>query len=90
MPVMCGQTKFDQSTDRKLTDRKVNFHLNTAYLTYRLTNQSLAQYAKIDRIYMLECDICVIGVKESVCALGGNNFKTLIQFFYAFFYVSHD
>jgi hypothetical protein len=26
-----------------------NFHLNTAYLTYRLTNQSLAQCAKPDR-----------------------------------------
>ena len=33
----------------ELMRRKVNFHLNTAYLTNRLTNQSLAQCAKTDR-----------------------------------------
>jgi hypothetical protein len=44
MPVMCNLSKFHE-----LKRRLVNFHLNTAYLTYRLTNQSLAQCAKTDR-----------------------------------------
>ena len=35
----------------ELIGKIVNFHLNTAYLTWRLTNQLLAQSAKLIKVF---------------------------------------